>query len=121
MKHEEIILTNSFSIYNPNTSEETRTKFTESFTFDTYRMNGTNYVALLTFVGFNNFNFYNDVNDGGISLGKSFLIEVFKYDIDAKSENRKIQIAVTNDLGERKFYPLAAFRFHKPEEIKLRF
>ena len=121
MKHENIILTNTFNIYDPNTGKETGEKFTESFTFDTYRVNGTNYVALLTFVGFHNFNFYNDVNDGGISLGKSFLIETFKYDADSKSENKKIQIAVTNDLGDRKFYPLAAFRFHKPKEIKLRF
>ncbi|MDZ7899579.1 MAG: hypothetical protein U5N85_16345 [Arcicella sp.] len=121
MKHEEIILTNSFNIYDADTGRESKKIFAESFTFNTYRMNGKNYVALLTFVGFNNFNFYDDVNDGGISLGKSFLVEVFKYDADSKSDNRKIQIAVTNDLGERKFYPLAAFRFQKPEEIKLRF
>jgi hypothetical protein len=121
MNHEEIILTNTFNVYDPNTGEEIEKKITESFTFDTYRINGINHEALLRFVGFNNFNFYDDVKGGGISLGKSYLIEVFKYELNAKSENKKIQIAVTNDLGDREFYPLAAFRFHKPEEIKLRF
>ncbi|MDZ7933499.1 MAG: hypothetical protein U5M51_00670 [Emticicia sp.] len=107
MNHRNVIVTKNQAIYEPLTGKMIEEKVKESFTFNIYR-DGKDHEALLTYVMFQNMNLINEIAEGGISLGKSYLIEIFQFDINAVS---KIKIQLTNELGKTKFYSLAAFRF----------
>ncbi len=82
MQHREVIVTKNNVLYEPSTRKVIEGKIEENFTFNVYRNNEKDYNSLLTFVMFQNFKYMGDIKDGSISLGKSYLIEIFQYDIN---------------------------------------
>lgn len=118
MNHKNVIVTKNLAIYEPLTGKIIEKKIIESFTFNIYR-DTKDYEALLTYVMFQNINLVNEIAEGGISLGKSYLVELFKFDINANAN--KIKIQLTNEFGKTKFYSLAAFRLLDIETGRTKF
>lgn len=116
MQYRNVIVTKEQLIYEPSTSKIIEVKMNESFTFNIYR-DVKDHESLLTYVMFQNINLMDEIADGGISLGKSYLIELFKFDIN----DGKIKIQLTNELGKTRFYSLAAFRFLDVETGRIKF
>lgn len=119
MQHREVIVTKNNALYDLFSERLIEEKIEETFTFNVYRNSGKDYNALLTFVMFQNFKYMGDIRDGSISLGKSYLIEIYQFDINPNFDKVKIQL--TNDFGKQKFYPLAAFRFVNTETERVKF
>lgn len=117
MNHKNVIVTKNHAIYEPLTGKIIEEKIIESFTFNIYR-DGKDHEALLTYVMFQNINFMNEIAEGGISFGKSYLIELFQFDVNAVN---KIKIQLTNEFGKTKFYSLAAFRLLDIETGRTKF
>ncbi len=117
MNHRDIIVSKNLAIYEPLTGKMIEEKIRENFTFNVYR-DGRDHEALLTYVMFQNINLMNDIAEGGISLGKSYLIELFQFDVNAVN---KIKIQLTNEFGKTKFYSLAAFRLLDIETGRTKF
>ncbi|WP_435356841.1 hypothetical protein [Emticicia sp. SJ17W-69] len=118
MNHKNVIVTKNLAIYEPLTGKVIEEKIIESFTFNIYR-DTKDYEALLTYVMFQNIHLMNEIAEGGISLGKSYLVELFKFDINANTN--KIKIQLTNEFGKTKFYSLAAFRLLDIETGRTKF
>jgi hypothetical protein len=118
MNHKNVIVSKNQAIYESLTGKTIEEKIIESFTFNIYR-DTKDHEALLTYVMFQNINLMNEIAEGGISLGRSYLVELFKFDINANAN--KIKIQLTNEFGKTKFYSLDAFRLLDIETGRTKF